>query len=111
MGDKIRRNFNGSSLNQGKITYAHKTIVNFYIVYEINKSYNISSYPTLGSCLLGAVKSTKNIDNNEYKYSGYGVGFDRKKKFSVGTWFCWNSIIFGVDMSSSVHVDNKKKDI
>ena len=61
--------------------------------------------------MLGAVKSTKNIDNDEYKYSGYGIGFGRKEKFSAGNWFCRNSIIFGVDMSSSVHVDNKKKDI
>ena len=60
--------------------------------------------------MLGAVKSTKNTDNNEYKYSGYGIGFDRKKKFSVGK-FCCNSIISGVDMSSSIHVDDKKKDI
>ena len=46
-----------------------------------------------------------------YKYSGYGIGFDRKGGFSVGNWFGRNCILFGVDMSSSVHVDNKKKDI
>ena len=46
-----------------------------------------------------------------YKYSGYGIGFDRKGKFSVGNGFGRNCIILGVDMSSSVHVDNKKKDI
>ena len=40
-----------------------------------------------------------------------GVGFDRKIIFSVGDGFGRNCIIFGVDMSSSVHVDNKKKDI
>ena len=30
---------------------------------------------------------------------------------SIGNGFGENVIIFGVDMSSSVHVDNKKKDI
>ena len=54
---------------------------------------------------------TKNNDIDEYKYSGYGIEFDRKGKFSVGNGFGRNCIIFGVDMSSSVHVDNKKKDI
>ena len=37
--------------------------------------------------------------------------FDRKGKSSVGNGFGRNCIIFGVDMSSSVHVDDKKKDI
>ena len=31
--------------------------------------------------------------------------------FSIGNGFGRNAIIFGVDMSFSVHVDNKKKDI
>ena len=42
-------------------------------------------------------------------YSGYGSGFDRQ--FSLGKGFGRNCIIFGVDMSSSVHPDDKKKDI
>ena len=85
--------------------------MNICIVYEINRNYNIGSYPTLQNCLFGAVKLTKNIDIGKYKYSGYGIGFDRKGKFSAGNGFDRNCIIFGVDMSSSVHVDNKKKDI
>ena len=104
---KIRVKFNGSCLKQGKITFNHKPIVHVYIVYEINKNYNISSYPTLGNCLFGAVSSTKHIDIDEYKCSGYGIGFDSEGTFSVGR----NCIIFGVDMSSSVHIDNRKKDI
>ena len=56
------------------------------------------------------VKLTKSADIDKYKYSGYGIGFDRKGKFSVGNGFGQNEIIFGVDMSFSVHVDNKKKD-
>ena len=60
----------------------------------------------------GAVNLTKNADINKYGYSGYGIGFDRKSNFSFpnGT-FGQNVIIFGVDKSSSAHVDNKKKDI
>ena len=47
-----------------------------------------------------------------YKFSGYGVGFDRHGTFSAGNnRFGKNVIIFGVDMSSSVNFDNKGKDI
>ena len=55
---------------------------------------------------------TKNADIDKYGYSGYGIGFDRKSSFSFpGDGFGQNVIIFGVDMSSSAHIDNKKKDI
>ena len=37
LSSKITVKFNGSCLNQDKITYAHKTIVNIYIIYEIIK--------------------------------------------------------------------------
>ena len=43
-------------------------------------------------------------------HAGYGIGFDRKSSVSFpGGGFGQNVIIFVVDMSSSVHVDNKKK--
>ena len=68
--------------------------------------------PTLKNCLFGAVTLTKNADIDKYGYSGYGIGFDRRGSFSFpGGGSGQNVIIFGVDMSSSVHVDNKKKDI
>ena len=43
---------------------------------------------------------------------GYEIGFDRKGKFSfLGGGYGKNVIIFGVDMSSYFHIDNKRKDI
>ena len=55
---------------------------------------------------------TRNADVNKYKYSGYGIAFDRTSSFSFpGGGNGQNVIIFGVDMNSSVHVDNKGKDI
>ena len=55
---------------------------------------------------------TRNDDIDKYGYSGYGIGFDRKSSFSFPSGgFGKNIIIFGVDMRSSAHVDNKKKDI
>ena len=71
IGTKARARFSGDSLKQEKITFNHGKIVNIYIVYEIEKSVNISSYPTLENCLFGAVKLTKHIDVDLHKYSGF----------------------------------------
>ena len=47
-----------------------------------------------------------------YRYSGYGIGFDRNGSFLFpGIGFDQNVIIFGADMNLSVHVDNKGKDM
>ena len=78
---------------------------------EIEKSVNISSYPTLENCLFGAVKLTKHVDIDLYKYSGYSIGFDRKGSYSIGEEIGRNVISFGVDMSLSLKIDNKGKDI
>ena len=58
--------------------------------------------------MLGAVKPVKNADIDKDKYSGKGIEFGRCGTFSVDNGFGKNVIIFEVDMSSSVHVDNKK---
>ena len=109
---KIRVRISGSFLKQDKITYT-PGIVNIYIVYEINKKDNtISSNPTLENCLFGVVTLTKNLDIDRYGYSGYGIGFNRKGSFSFsGGGSGQNVTLFGADMSSSTHIDNKKKDI
>ena len=53
---------------------------------------------------------TRNSDINKYGYTGYRIVFDTKTSFlSSSDGFGENVMIFGVDMSSSVH--NKKKDI
>ena len=64
-----------------------------------------SDDPTLKNCLFGAVTLTKDADIDKYGYSGYGIGFNRKSSFSFPSGeFGQNVIIFGVDMSSSVHL-------
>ena len=99
-GTKTKVKFRGSCLKQDKVTYNHGTLVNICIVYEITKNYNISSRPTLENCLFGPVSLTKHVDIDQYRYSGYGIGFDRKGEFSFGTGFGRNVIILGADMSS-----------
>ena len=109
---KTRVEFHGSCLKQGSVTFNHGKVINIYIVYEISKSINISDYPTLENCLFGAVSLTKNADIDKYGYSGYGTGFHRHGSFSFpDTSLGRNIIIFGVDMSSSTKIDNRKKDI
>ena len=90
VGTKARVRFSGDCLKQEKVTFNHGKIVNIYIVYDIDKSLNIRSYPTLENCLFGAVKITnKHADVDQYKYSGYSIGFDRKGFFFTSCWRNW----------------------
>ena len=60
--------------------------------------------------MFGAVKLTKNTGVNNYKFSGYGFGFDGHGSFSYpGIVLGKNEMVFGVDMSSSTKIDNRKK--
>ena len=58
--------------------------------------------------MFGVVKLTKHIDVDQYKYSGNGIGFERKGFYSADDEIGRNVIIFGVDMSSPSFIDNKK---
>ena len=107
VGNKIRVKIDRSCLKQDKITFTHGNTTNIYIVYEIR------SWPfrrgdfTLGNALFGAVE---NADKSKYKYLGYGIGFDNNATFLMPNGgFGKNVTSFGADMSSSVHIDNKKK--
>ena len=111
-GYNISIKFNGSILRQPKVSYTHEKAVNIYIVYELAVSSSQSDDPMLKNCLYGAVTLSKNADINKYGYSGYGIGFDGRSSFSFpGGGFGQNVLIFGADMISSAHIDNKKKDI
>ena len=94
VGTKTRVKFSGDYLKQEKITFNHGKIVNVYIVNEIERSVNISSYPRQENCLFGAVKLAKHVDADLYKYSGCGIGFNRKGSYSTGDEVSRNVIIF-----------------
>ena len=61
--------------------------------------------------MFDAVKLTKNPDIDKYKYSGYVTGFDRRGQFSSGDGLGRNVIFLGAGMSSSVHANNKTRNI
>ena len=111
-GTKTRVKFTRSCLKQSSHILTHKKVVNICIVYELAASSSHYSDPTIKNCLFGAVTLTKNADIEKYKYSGYGIGFERRSSFSfTGGGFAQNVLIFGADMSTSIHIDNKGKDI
>ena len=92
--NKVRVKFTGNCLKQPKISYTHGKVVNINIVYELGASTSYNNDPTLKNCLFGAVTLTKNADVDKYKYSGYGIGFDRRSSFSFpGVGFGQNVLI------------------
>ena len=108
---RIKVRFNRDLLRQNQVTYNHGPVVNISIVYETTPHTKTSNI-TLENHLFGAIKLTKNSDIDKYKYSGSGIGFDSRGSFShpsggSGT----NVIIFGADLSSSVHANNKVKNV
>ena len=108
-GTKTRVTFTGSCLKQSKNSYTHGKVVNMYIVFELGASSSHVNDPKLRNCLSGAVTLTKNADIDKYGHSGYGIGFDRRGIFSFPSGgFGQNVLIFGIDMSFSAHIDNKK---
>ena len=63
-------------------------------------------------CLFRLVKLTKNYDPDKYICGGYGIGLDSSPEFSLHDGSIGkNVIIFGADMSSPAHFDNRAKDI
>ena len=99
-----------------RFTFDHGKIVSVYVVYKKNIIASINgnrdSNLTIEKSLFGAVSLTKNADVDKYKYSGYGIAFDKKDSFSFpGGGFGKNVINFGADMNSYPHIDNRGKDI
>ena len=102
---KMRLEFIENSLKQEyKTPFTPNNIVNLFVIYELNR--------WLKDCLFGNVKITKNTDPDKYSYSGYEIRSNPCSIFSIPNIDCGeNAIIFGVDVSSSVHIDNENKDI
>ena len=97
-------------LKQDKEAFTHRNVVNLVIVPELDTfSRDLNTKFSLGNCLFGAVNLTKNADPNKYEYSGYGIGFNARSKFSL-SFSEWNIyvVIPSVDNSLSRHTDNKK---
>ena len=95
-------------------------VVNIYIVYKLTpiSSTRNTDY-TIQNALFGAMKIIKNTDSSKNNYKGYGLCFDEGGEFGHTvkqgnfnhTTNAKNLIIFGVDMSFSVHATNRANNI
>ena len=105
-------NYNGHCLIKNNVSVPKK-VKNLYMSCTRGQQLrNLNTDFTLGNRLFGFVKLTKNVFLDKYKYTGYGIGFDsRSDFFFTDVSYGKNVIIFGVDMSSSVHVHNKGQDM
>ena len=98
-----------------------KNVVNIYGVYKLDPiaSSRDKSF-TIQNALFGAMQITKNTTNNsKNNYKGYGICFDERSEFGhtiteggfSHTTDARNVLIFGADMSFSVHATNKANNI
>ena len=106
--NKLGVTFGGSCMKPNKIGYAHGSVVNIYIVYELKKEQSI--VPILQFKM--GIKITKDVNTSNYKHFGYGICFDGKSDFSIGYITNGkNVIILGCDMSFSSHANNRANNI
>ena len=98
----------------------NKNVINIYVVYKLDpiSSTRNTDY-TIQNALFGAMKITKNADYSKNNYTGYVLCFDEGGEFGHTvrqgnldrTTNARNVIIFGVDMTSSIHATNRANDI
>ena len=116
----MRVHLNGNYFSQNKVLKRNGSAINIYIVYKLNpiSSTRNTDY-TIQNALFGAMKITKNADSSKNNYTGYGLCFDEGGEFSHTvrqgnfgrTTSAKTVIIFGVDMSSSIHATNRANNI
>ena len=111
----------GNHFQQNKVIIPNNdNVINIYCVYEIQPiSSSRDTTFTIQNALFGASQITKNADTSKYDYKEYGICFDEEGTFShkitedgrVHTTMGRNAIIFGADMSSSIHATNRANNI
>ena len=70
---------------QEKVTFTPSIVLNFW-------SQDSNTDFTLKDCLFGAVKLTKNSNQNKFSYFGYGIRFDSYLFFSFPN-FDWSKTL------------------
>ena len=98
----------------------NKNVINIYIVYKLDPiASSRDTTFTIQNALSGAMQITKNADNSKNNYKAYGICFDERSEFDytiteggrAHTTDARNILIFGVDMSFSVHKTNRANNI
>ena len=103
-----------------KGSYVKKKQKNFYsskynvcLFYFLRIRHKVTRFKlALKACFFLGFKLSKNVDPGKYVYSGYGIRLNLRSEFPLpDSSVDQNDIIFGVHVNSSMHIDNKKKDI
>ena len=109
---------NGNHFQRNKVIIPNNNnAINIYCVYKLDPiaSSRDTSF-TIQNALFGAMQITKNAtDNSKNNYKGYGICFDERSEFGhkiteggfAHTTDARNVLIFGADMSFSVHRTNR----
>ena len=112
----------GNHLQQNKVIIPNNNnAINVYCVYKLDPiaSSRDTSF-TIQNALFGAMQITKDAtDNSKNNYKGYGICFDKRSQFGhtiteggfTHTTNGRSVLIFGADMSFSVHATNRANHI
>ena len=112
----------GNHFQQNKVIIPNNNnVINIYYVYELQpiSSLRDTSF-TIQNAFFGALQIIKDPTNNsKNNYKGYGLCFDERSNFShtitqdgrQRTSNGKNVLIFGADMSSSIHATNRANHI
>ena len=112
----------GNHFQQNKVIIPNNNnAINIYCVYKLDPlaSTRDKSY-TIQNALFGAMQITKDAtDYYKNDYKGYGISFDERSEFGhtiteggfAHTTDARNVLIFGADMSFSVHATNRANHI
>ena len=111
----------GNHFQQNKVIIPNNdNVINIYCVYEIQPiAASRDTTFTIQNALFGAMQTTKNADISKNNYKGYGICFDERSQFDhtiseggfAHTKNGRNVLIFGADMSFSVHTTNRANNI
>ena len=95
-------------------------VINIYCVYKLDPiASSRDTTFTIQNALFGAMQITKTADTSKYDYKGYGICFDERSQFGhtmtegsrANITNGRNVLIFGADMSFSVHKTNRANHI
>ena len=119
---RMHVHLSGNHFQQNEVIIPNNNnAINIYCVYKLDPiaSSRDTSF-TIQNALFGAIQITKNAtDNKKNNYKGYGICFDEKSQFGhaiteggfTHTTIGRKVLIFGADMSFSVHATNRANHI
>ena len=95
-------------------------VINIYIVYKLDPiASSRDTTFTIQNALFRTMQNTKNADSSKHDYKEFGICFDERSEFGhtiseggfAHTTDARNVLIFGADMSFSVHKTNRENHI